>query len=42
MSANDVPWQHRFRNIFDPPGRDGRVGINVARLHGTEPALETS
>ena len=35
--ASEVVWGAKFANIFNPPTRDGRLSIDIGRLHEIEP-----
>lgn len=36
--ASEVEWGARFTNMFNPPGEDGIISVDIRKLHDTEPA----
>jgi inward rectifier potassium channel len=36
--ADEIEWNARFRSVFLPVDGGARVGVDVARLHDTDPA----
>lgn len=36
--ASEVEWRARFQSIYNPPGPDGRVSIDIDKLSAIQPA----
>ncbi len=36
FKADEVVWGARFRNVFNPPRQDGRVSIDIRKVHEIE------
>jgi inward rectifier potassium channel len=39
--AHEIVWNARFTNLFNPPRPDGRLSIDIGRLHDVEPVSPT-
>ncbi|MHB0964013.1 MAG: ion channel [Gemmatimonadaceae bacterium] len=35
--ADEIDWDRRFNNIFNPPGADGVMSLDISRLDETQP-----
>jgi inward rectifier potassium channel len=36
-TSDEVVWGARFQNMFNPPGPDGSISINVRKIHEIDP-----
>jgi inward rectifier potassium channel len=40
--ADEIVWNARFGNVFNPPTPDGVLSIDMRKLHKVEPVGETA